>query len=115
MIDQGAGIIFATSDDMGDGIIEAAAMHPDVPMVFASGDTALETGERYKPELTNLANIMGKMEYGQLIAGCAAAIKSKDGRICTDLHSKKEAMQDYFKDLFGTFLYGLFKSGPIKK
>ena len=81
MIDQGAGIIFATSDDMGDGIIEAAAMHPDVPMVFASGDTALETGERYKPELTNLANIMGKMEYGQLIAGCAAAIKSKDGKI----------------------------------
>ena len=81
MIDQGAGIIFATSDDMGDGIIEAAAMHPDVPMVFASGDTALETGERYKPELTNLANIMGKMEYGQLVAGCAAAIKSKDGKI----------------------------------
>ena len=81
MIDQGAGIIFATSDDMGDGIMEAAAMFPDVPMVFASGDTALETGERYKPDLTNLANIMGKMEYGQLVAGCAAAIKSKDGKI----------------------------------
>ena len=81
MIDQGAGIIFATSDDMGDGIMEAAEMFPDVPMVFASGDTALETGERYKPNLTNLANIMGKMEYGQLVAGCAAAIKSKDGKI----------------------------------
>ena len=81
MIDQGAGIIFATSDDMGDGIMEAAAMFPNVPMVFASGDTALETGERYKPDLTNLANIMGKMEYGQLVAGCAAAIKSKDGKI----------------------------------
>jgi len=81
MIDQGAKIIFATSDDMGDGIMEAAAMFPDTPMIFASGDTAWEEGERYKPELANLANIMGKMEYGQMVAGCAAAIKSKDGKI----------------------------------
>tara|TARA_B100000579_G_C22835540_1_gene858515 strand:+ start:641 stop:2644 length:2004 start_codon:yes stop_codon:yes gene_type:complete len=81
MIDQGASLIFATSDDMGDGIMEAAAMFPDTPMVFASGDTAWEEGERFKPELTNMANIMGKMEYGQMVAGCAAAIKSKDGKI----------------------------------
>ena len=81
MIDQGASLIFATSDDMGDGIMEAAAMFPDTPMVFASGDTAWEEGERFKPELTNMANIMGKMEYGQMVAGCAAALKSKDGKI----------------------------------
>ncbi len=81
MIDQGAKLIFATSDDMADGIMEAAAMFPDTPMIFSSGDTAWEAGERYKPELGNLGNIMGKMEYGQMVSGCAAAIKSKDGKI----------------------------------
>jgi simple sugar transport system substrate-binding protein len=81
MINQGAQLIFATSDDMRDGITEAAAMFPDTPMIFSSGDTAWKEGEAYRPELTNLGNIMGEMEYGQMIAGCAAAIKSKDGKI----------------------------------
>lgn len=33
MLAQGAGLIIATSDDMKDGILEAAAQHPDVPMI----------------------------------------------------------------------------------
>ena len=81
MVDQGAELIFATSDDMSDGILEAAAKFPDVALIWSSGDSAWEEGERYKPELQNLGNIMGKMEYGQLMAGCAAAIKSKEGKI----------------------------------
>jgi simple sugar transport system substrate-binding protein len=81
MISQGASVIFATSDDMKDGILEAAKLYPDTNFVWSSGDSALKEGNAYKPELKNLANIMGKMEYGQMIAGCAAAIKSEDGKI----------------------------------
>ena len=81
MIDQGASVIIATSDDMKDGILEAAAMFPDTNFVWSSGDSALKEGKGYKPELTNLANIMGQMEYGQMIAGCAAALKSEKGKI----------------------------------
>jgi hypothetical protein len=29
-------------------------------------------GESYRADLTNLGNIMGRMEYGKMIAGCAA-------------------------------------------
>jgi len=81
MIEQGASLIFATSDDMRDGIEAAAAAHPDVPMVWSSGDSAWEEGEAYRADLTNLSNIMGRMYYGKLIAGCAAALTSETGRL----------------------------------
>ena len=74
MISQGASIIFATSDDMKDGILEAAEKYPDTDFVWSTGDSALVVGQGYKPELKNLSNVMGKMEYGQMIAGCAAAM-----------------------------------------
>jgi simple sugar transport system substrate-binding protein len=82
MVDQGADLIFATSDDMKDGILLGAEQHPDVPMVWASGDSAwAEAGEAYHPELTNLANTMGRMEYGKMIAGCAAALTTETGEL----------------------------------
>jgi simple sugar transport system substrate-binding protein len=81
MISQGAQLIFATSDDMKDGIIAAATQNPDVPMIWASGDTAWQDGKDYKPELKNLGNIMGRMEYGKMIAGCAAALTTQTGHI----------------------------------
>ena len=81
MISQGATIIFATSDDMKDGILEAAEKYPDTDFVWSTGDSALVVGRDYRSELKNVSNVMGKMEYGQMIAGCAAAIKSKDGKI----------------------------------
>ena len=81
MIDQGADVIFATSDDMKDGIEEAAADFPDVPMVWSSGDNAWVDGKGYRADLTNLGNIMGRMEYGKAIAGCAAALTSQTGSI----------------------------------
>ena len=81
MISQGATIIFATSDDMKDGILEAAEKYPDTDFVWSTGDSALVVGRDYRSELKNVSNVMGKMEYGQMIAGCAAAIKSKTGKI----------------------------------
>jgi simple sugar transport system substrate-binding protein len=81
MIDQGAQLIFATSDDMKDGIEAAAAAHPDVPMIWTSGDSAWAEGQGYRADLPNLGNIMGKMIYGKMIAGCSAALTSETGKI----------------------------------
>jgi len=82
MVDEGADLIFATSDDMRDGAELGAELHPDVPMVWASGDSAWpEAGEVYRPDLTNLANTMGRMEYGKMMAGCAAALTTQTGQL----------------------------------
>jgi basic membrane protein A and related proteins len=81
MIDQGAQLVFATSDDMKDGILTAASQHPDVPMIWTSGDSAWADGKDYRPDLTNLGNIMGRMEYGKMMAGCAAALTTQTGKI----------------------------------
>ena len=81
MVEQGAQLIFATSDDMKDGIEAAAAAHPDIPMIWSTGDNAWAEGEAYNPDLTNLGNVMGKMIYGKQIAGCAAALTSETGSI----------------------------------
>lgn len=81
MIDEGAQLIFATSDDMKDGIQAAAAEHPDVPMIWSSGDSAWAEGKGYRADLTNLGNVMGQMEFGKMIAGCAAALTTQTGKI----------------------------------
>jgi simple sugar transport system substrate-binding protein len=81
MIDEGAQLVFMTSDDMKDGAFAAASAHPDVPMVWSSGDNAWEDGMDYRPDLANLGNSMGKMIYGKLIAGCAAALTTQTGDI----------------------------------
>ncbi|HLF28306.1 MAG TPA: BMP family ABC transporter substrate-binding protein [Anaerolineae bacterium] len=81
MIAQGAQLIFATSDDMKDGALLAAEQNPDVPMIWSSGDSAWAEGRDYHADLTNLGNIMGRMEYGKMMAGCAAALTSQTGSI----------------------------------
>jgi simple sugar transport system substrate-binding protein len=81
MVDQGAQLIFATSDDMRDGILAAAEAHPDVPMIWSSGDSAWPEGANYRDDLSNLGNIMGQMEYGKALAGCAAAMESQTGHL----------------------------------
>jgi simple sugar transport system substrate-binding protein len=80
MIDQGAQMIFATSDDMKDGILLAAAANPDIPMVWVSGDSAWTEGKDFAG-LDNLGNVMTKLEYGKMIAGCAAALTTQTGSI----------------------------------
>jgi simple sugar transport system substrate-binding protein len=81
MIEQGAQLVIATSDDMKDGIELAAANHPDVPMIWASGDSAWEDGKAFRADLPNLGNVFGKMEFGKMIAGCAAGLKTQTGQI----------------------------------
>jgi simple sugar transport system substrate-binding protein len=81
MVSQGAQLIFATSDDMRDGILAAAAAHPDVPMIWSSGDSAWAEGQNYQADLTNLGNVMGRMELGKMIGGCAAALTTQTGSI----------------------------------
>jgi simple sugar transport system substrate-binding protein len=76
MVEKGAGLIIANSDDMKDGIREAAFMHPNIHFIHVSGDDVL-TGKAPK----NLANVMGRMEYGKMMAGFAAALTTKTGNI----------------------------------
>ena len=80
LISKGAKIIFTTSDDFKDGTLEAAKKHPEVPFVNVSGDHAWKEGKDYKAP-KNLSNVMGRMEYGKMIAGCAAALTTKTGKI----------------------------------
>ena len=81
MVDQGAQLVFMTSDDMKDGAFLAAEQFPDVPMIWSSGDNAWAEGQDYRPDLANLGNVMGEMEYGKMIAGCSAALASDNGNI----------------------------------
>jgi simple sugar transport system substrate-binding protein len=76
LVSKGAKLIIGNSDDMKDGMQEAALMHPDVYFVHISGDGAL-TGEASK----NLTNLMGRMEYGKMMAGFVAALTTKTGKI----------------------------------
>ncbi len=76
LVSKGAKLIIGNSDDMTDGIRESAMMHPDVKFIHISGDDALNPKS---PE--NLSNLMGKMEYGQMMAGFAAAMTTKTGKI----------------------------------
>ena len=86
MIDQGADVssapVLAVDIPTGlNGIEEAAAQFPDVPMIWSSGDNAWEEGKGYRPDLANLGNIMGRMEYGKAMAGCAAAMTTQTGNL----------------------------------
>lgn len=76
MVAKGATLIFATSDDMKDGVREAAQMHPKVKFVHVSGD---DVWSGQAP--ANLGNLMGRMEYGKLMAGFAAGMTTQTGKI----------------------------------
>ena len=76
MVEKGATLIIANSDDMKDGTREAAKMHPDVYFIHISGDDVL-TGKA----TPNMSNLMGRMEYGKMMAGFVAAMATKTGKI----------------------------------
>ncbi len=73
---KGATLIMAGSDDMKDGIREAAEQHPELTFVHISGDDVL-TGKAPK----NLGNLFSKMEYAKMMAGFSAAMTTKTGKI----------------------------------
>jgi simple sugar transport system substrate-binding protein len=80
LLAQGATIIDFSSDDMKDAANTFAKNHPDIPVIMASGDQAWKDGKDYQG-LANMTNTMGKMIYGKMIAGCAAALTSQTGQI----------------------------------
>ncbi|MCS7222035.1 MAG: BMP family ABC transporter substrate-binding protein [Anaerolineae bacterium] len=73
---KGAKVIFTTSAEFKDGTNNAAKAHPDIVFIHISGDAVL-TGEAPP----NVGNIMGRMEYGKMIAGCAAALTTATGKL----------------------------------
>lgn len=81
LLNRGAKVIVFNSDDMKDGLTEFAAAHPTVPVIWLSGDFAWKDGQRYQASMTQESDIMGRMEYGKMIAGCAAALTTKTGKI----------------------------------
>jgi len=78
---RGAKAIVFNSDDMKDGVTEFAKAHPDVPVIWLSGDYAWKDGQRYQADLTSESDLMGRMEYGKMMAGCSAALTTKTGKI----------------------------------
>ena len=80
LVSKGAKLVIFNSDDMKDSATEFANAHTDVKVIMASGDQVWKDGKAYT-ELPNMTNIMGRMEYGKMIAGCAAAISTQTGQI----------------------------------
>jgi simple sugar transport system substrate-binding protein len=76
LVEKGADLIIAGSDDMKDGILEAAAMHPDTAFVHVSGDAAWEGKGP-----ANLGNLFSRMEYPKMMAGFTAAMTTETGKI----------------------------------
>lgn len=76
MVGEGAKMIFTTSDDFGPDTVKAAEKYKDIKFVHVSGDAVLK-----KVAPANMANVMGRMEYTKMLAGCAAALKSEKGSI----------------------------------
>jgi simple sugar transport system substrate-binding protein len=80
LLAQGATVIVFNSDDMKDAAVAFATKHPDLPVIHASGDSSWKDSKAPKG-LKNLYNVMGRMEYGKMMAGCAAALTTKTGQI----------------------------------
>jgi simple sugar transport system substrate-binding protein len=80
LVSQGAELVIFNSDDMKDSSSEFALANPEIAVIMASGDQVWKDGREYK-EIPNIVNIMGRMEYGKMIAGCAAALTSETGKI----------------------------------
>jgi simple sugar transport system substrate-binding protein len=80
MLSKGARLILTTSDDFKDGTLEAAKKHAALPIINVSGDHAWKAGKDYKAP-PNESNFMGRMEYMKMVAGCAASLTTRTGKI----------------------------------
>lgn len=80
LVAQGAKLVIFNSDDMKDASTTFAKANPEINVIMASGDQVWADGKAYE-EIPNLANIMGRMEYGKMIGGCAAALSTNTGKI----------------------------------
>ena len=80
LVAQGAKLVVFNSDDMKDASTAFAKANPDIDVIMASGDQVWKDGKAYQ-DIPNLSNVMGRMEYGKMIAGCAAALTTQTGQI----------------------------------
>jgi simple sugar transport system substrate-binding protein len=80
LVSQGAQMIFFASSDMEEEAVAFAKAHPNIPVVLAAGDAAWKEGKDYR-DVANLSDITGRMEYGAMIAGAAAALSTGTGKI----------------------------------
>jgi simple sugar transport system substrate-binding protein len=80
LLTQGAKLVIFSSDDFTDEAIKFAKAHPDIFVILTSGDQQWKDGKDYKP-MANMINIMGKCEYMKFLAGAAAAMTTKTGKI----------------------------------
>lgn len=75
-VEEGASVIFTTSDAFEEDTSAVAAQYPDVIFINVSGDDVL-TGEAPP----NVGNVMAMSEWSRLIAGCAAGLMTNTGQI----------------------------------
>lgn len=80
MVSKSAKLVIFNSDAMQDKAIEFAKANPEIPVIHASGDSAWQEGVNYV-DVPNLFNVMGRMEYGKMMAGCVAALTTQTGKI----------------------------------
>jgi len=80
LVSQGAGLVFFNSDDMKDEALKFATANPKVYVIGVSDDWTWKDGKNYQTS-ANQIDIMGRMEYMKEIAGCAAALTTKTGKI----------------------------------
>ena len=92
MVDEGAQVVFTTSDSFEEDTNGVAAAFPDVTFINITGSNAIQAsgvveGEHATmhdlPELpsANVGNFNVYMELPRMIAGCAAALTSESGQI----------------------------------
>jgi simple sugar transport system substrate-binding protein len=80
LVAQGAKLVIFNSDDMKDEALKFAQAHPEVYVIGSSDDWTWKDGKNYTAS-ANQVDIMGRMEYGKMMAGCAAALTSQTGKI----------------------------------
>ena len=80
LVSQGAKLIIFNSDDMKDEALKFAQAHPDIYVIGSSDDWTWKDGKNYQ-DSPNQVDIMGRMEFGKMIGGCAAALTTKTGKI----------------------------------
>ncbi len=92
MVDDGATVIFTTSDSFEEDTNNVAEAFPEVTFINITGSNAIASNdiiegehavEHNLPELPapNVGNFNGYMELPRMIAGCAAALTSESGSI----------------------------------
>ncbi len=92
MVDEGASVIFTTSDSFEEDTNVVAAAFPDVTFINITGSNAIQANEIVMGEHAmmhelpplppaNVGNFNGLMELPRMIAGCAAALTSETGNL----------------------------------